>query len=103
MNFGMLVDEVTIKTVTSTSSGDSLATVRTQWCLIEPAGGKAIELARAEGKETTHKITFRNDQAIVAAHMIVDADGLIYRIDVIKDFRDKGYQEVFCHVTDAET
>ncbi len=97
MNFGKLVDEVTIKTVTATSSVDSEATLRTQWCLIEPAGGKAIELARAEGHQTSHKITFRNDQAITADHLIVDADGTEYRIDVIKDFRDKGYQEVFAH------
>ncbi len=96
---GDLRDVVTLKTTTGAVDGSTEATVRTQRCEIEPLGGKAIEIARAQGKETTDMITFRDKPVVLSTYIIVDGDGRRFTIDWVKQFpRDK--QQAFVHISD---
>jgi hypothetical protein len=84
---GELRELVTLNRNQPTAAGDQWSLVRTQWCKIEPAGGKAVEIGQITGSLETHKLTFRHLPTVQQGWQAVDAEGQKYLIKRVATFR----------------
>jgi hypothetical protein len=85
---GTLRDLVSLFANTPTDTGDHLGTsLRTQWCRIEPAGGRAVEIGQVTGSLESHKITFRHLPTVEQGWWVQDQQGQQYEIMRVATFR----------------
>lgn len=64
-----------------TDAGDVITGfIRQQWCRIEPAGGRAVEIGAVTGSNETHKVTFRHLPTVQTGWWLKDAEGQVYEL-----------------------
>lgn len=96
---GLLRDRVTVTSNTAGKDGDTVTTVRSQWCRIEPVSGREIEVAASQGNAVSHRITFRISPQVLASQVVTDAAGVKYRLEYVKQIR-RSHQEAYAQVLD---
>lgn len=97
---GELRELVTLYSNAPTDAGDQKSVIRTQWCRIEPAGGRAVEIGAVDGSEIDHKLTFRHLPTVQQGWWAQDQQGTQYQIMRVLTFR-RDRQEAYARVSHA--